>query len=100
MMIEHPGKTASQARGGSPATRGVNSLHAAWTVTARSIEDCQLIAGDFLKVTEKLPLTLFRLAFLDPIYNLGFRYDADPTRSARPKDYARLMRYVVEQQPA
>ncbi|HEX8342359.1 MAG TPA: DNA modification methylase [Tepidisphaeraceae bacterium] len=49
-----------------------------------SPDDCTILVGDALREMEKLPRGKFRLVFADPPYNLGFTYDADPTKDALP----------------
>jgi hypothetical protein len=46
--------------------------------------DYPIIVGDALKEMPKLPRRKFRLVFVDPRYNLGFKYDADPTHDQLP----------------
>jgi DNA modification methylase len=61
-------------------------------------DECMIIVGDAVKESEKLPRGKFRLIFEDPPYNLGFAYDADPTRDQlSPAKYLDMIRRTVQQ---
>jgi DNA modification methylase len=47
-------------------------------------DDCDVIVGEAEREMAKLPRRKFRLVFTDPPYNLGFKYDADPTGDQLP----------------
>lgn len=62
------------------------------------LNNCSIITGDCLAEMEKLGRAQFRLIFADPPYNLGFKYDSDPTRDQLPESkYHELTLRWIEQ---
>ena len=54
-------------------------------------DDCEIILGDFLAKSEGLANAWAQLVFADPPYNLGFKYDGDPTKDElSDEEYSRL----------
>ena len=90
-------ETVSRAK--ALLARSVKTAHAKATAKSFRVIDpslCDIITGDAVKEMRKLPRTKFRLAFVDPPYNLGFKYLDDPTRDdLSPDEYIQLTRECI-----